>query len=347
MRSLHSSTWSRRGAVALAAALMLLPMLPTAHTASATATPLPVVAVPGYQVSVFATGTSAYSNPDSLTTDGTHVYVGYQNVTAKDGSDNFTSTVVEYTRQGTVVRTFTVLGHCDGLRYNPQTRQLWTLTDEDGNPHLTVINPATGASQLYRSLPAPHGGGYDDMAFVGNLAMIDASNPNLNKAGANVFPALDRVTLRHGSVVLTPMLMGNSSAVDLTTKMKTTLNLVDPDSLGFDPAGNLVLDNQGGSQLVFISAVGTSQAYVTSLPLGTQVDDTIWPTTATGRLLVADTSANTIYSLRTNFDTSTVYASTPNDSGVAGMVATIDLSTGIITPVAIGFKSPHGELFLP
>lgn len=35
---------------------------------------------PGHAVSVWATGTSAYFNPDPIDTDGTHVWVAYQNI---------------------------------------------------------------------------------------------------------------------------------------------------------------------------------------------------------------------------------------------------------------------------
>ncbi len=38
----------------------------------------------GYSVSVFAKGSGARSNPDSIVVDGQNVYVGYQNVTAKE-----------------------------------------------------------------------------------------------------------------------------------------------------------------------------------------------------------------------------------------------------------------------
>jgi hypothetical protein len=310
--------------------------------------PLPVVALPGYDVSVFAKGTAEYSNPDSILNDGVHVFVGYQNVTAKDGTDNQSSTVVEYTLDGKVVRTFSVLGHCDGLRMNPTTHLLWALSNEDGNPRLVTIDPTTGAETPYTFSPTAHGGGFDDIAFTHGMAFISASNPNLNKAGVNVYSALDRVRLSNGKANVTPVLMGNGTAIDLTSSnnAKISLNLIDPDSLTFSPEGNLVLDNQAGSQLIFISQVGTRQQYVTSLPLGNQVDDTIWPSSTHGRLLVSDTGANTIYALRTEWVDGIAYTATPNDSGVAGMVATIDQSTGILTPVAIGFSSPHGMTFL-
>ncbi|MDP9000219.1 MAG: hypothetical protein M3O46_08930, partial [Myxococcota bacterium] len=51
-------------------------------------TPPGVVALPGYTVSVFATGGTMYSHPDSLELDGTHVWVGYNmGVKTKDGTD--------------------------------------------------------------------------------------------------------------------------------------------------------------------------------------------------------------------------------------------------------------------
>ena len=41
----------------------------------------------GAKVAVFAKAAGRYSNPDSIEVDGSNIYVGYQNVTAKDGSE--------------------------------------------------------------------------------------------------------------------------------------------------------------------------------------------------------------------------------------------------------------------
>jgi len=46
-----------------------------------------IAATSGYSVRVFAKGSGAQSNPDSIVVDGQNVYVGYQNVTAKDGTE--------------------------------------------------------------------------------------------------------------------------------------------------------------------------------------------------------------------------------------------------------------------
>jgi hypothetical protein len=336
--------------LAVTALLFPLAALPIGGTHAQARTTPTVVTLPGYQTSVWARGTTAYSHPDSIFSDGQHIWVGYQNATAKDGSDHKSSTVVEYSLTGQVMRTFAALGHCDGLRMDPTTHLVWALSDEDGNPHLTTIDPTTGATQLYQFPKTPHGGGYDDMAFTHGLAFIDASNPTLDKNGINPYPALDTITLSNGQAQLTPVLMGNATSLDITSgnNKKVTLNLIDPDSMTFDPLGDLVLDNQAGAQLVFIKHPGISQQSVRSLIIGDQVDDTIWPSATVGRLLISDTASNQIVSLQSSaFPKGSVYAAAPNDSGVGGFVGTINLSTGFITPVAIGLSSPHGMVFVP
>jgi hypothetical protein len=94
-----------------------------------------------YAVTVFATGTTSYTQPDSIAVDGSNVYVGFGNGVAKDGSDHKTSTIVQYTTDGAVIHTFSVLGHNDGLRVDPATHLLWAVQNEDGNPNLAIINP--------------------------------------------------------------------------------------------------------------------------------------------------------------------------------------------------------------
>src|SRR3974390_2759569 len=66
------------------------------HDDSPCGLPAGLAALPGYSISVWARGTSDYSNPDSIEVDGKDIWVGYQNVTAKDGTDGKTSTIVEY-----------------------------------------------------------------------------------------------------------------------------------------------------------------------------------------------------------------------------------------------------------
>ena len=164
----------------------------------------------------------------------------------------------------------------------------------------------------------------------------------------NVFPAVDKMTLSGGKVNLTPILMGNATATDLIANAKVTLNEVDPDSMTVDNKGNLVLVNQAGNELVFISNPGTAQQKVSRVPVGDQLDDTVWATSAQGRLLVTDGVTNRVYWITpSHFTPGTVYTEAPNDSGVVDFVGVVDLSTGIITPIVIGFGQASGMLFVP
>jgi hypothetical protein len=336
----------RTTALASATAISLALTASTMHGAAA-APSVPIVALPAYQVSLFAKGTTDYSNPDSIIQDGQHVFIDYQNVTAKDGSDNKSSTVVEYNLDGTVVRTFSVRGHSDGMRMNPADHLLWTTSNEDGNPVLHTINTNTGVVTAYQFSGAPHSGGYDDLAFLGGQVYVAASNPTVNAAGVNVFPAIDRITLQGNTVQLTPVLMGDATATDTTTNSSVTLNEVDPDSMTIDPQGNLVLVNQAGNELVTLQNPCTAQQTVSRIPTGTQLDDTVWVTAAQGNLYVVDGKQNATYIIRSNFTPGTIFTEMPSDSGVGGAVGTLDPKTGFITPIAIGFKHPTGMLFVP
>jgi sugar lactone lactonase YvrE len=303
----------------------------------------------GYTVSLFAHSTK-YASPDALVVDGGHVFIDYQNSAAKDGSDNLSSNIVEYDMNGKELQAFTCPGHSDGMRMDPTTKLLWVTSNEDANPKMETIDPASGKVTPYTFPKAPHGGGYDDLYFLNGSAFVVASNPTLNSAGQNVFPALDKITLNNGQVSLTPILMGNATAIDTSTtpNSKVTLNEVDPDSLTNDTKGNLILINQGGSEIVTISNPGTAQQKVTRIPTGTQLDDTVWVTSSKGRLLIADaTSAQTYWLTAAHFSVGDIFTETPDDSGVAGLIGAVDPATGIITPIALGFAKPTGMLFVP
>jgi len=305
------------------------------------------VAASGYRVSLFAAGTMAYSKPDSIAAGAQHVFVGYQNNGNPDGSNHKPSTVVEYSLRGQVIHTFSVPGHNDGLRIDPSTGLLWATSNEDANALLTTINPATRALVTYRFPKTAHGGGYDDLAFMHGMIFIAASNPTLNAAGVNTSPALDKVALHNGMLTVTPVLMGDAKATDLTTHHTVTLNEVDPDSMYVTPQGDLMLDNQGGAEIVLVHNPGTAGQTVSRLPLGTQVDDTVWATSAQGRILVSDHGGNAVYAIRSTFNPGSAYSAAPGDSGVAGFVGSLDMASGTLKPVVIGLSSPGGMAFVP
>lgn len=337
------------GLIALAVFVNLHPAMKVQTTADRDSR-LAVVAVPGYHVRLFtkAIAEQKLSNPDSVVVDGGHVFIDYQNVTAKDGTDGKSSTVVEYNMEGELLKRWDIPGHSDGMRINPANHVLWTTSNEDGNPAFATIDPKAGVVTKYTFPAAPHGGGYDDLYFLNGKAFIAASNPTLDSSGNNVFPAVDEITLNSNHTIsLAPILIGNATAIDSTTKQPVTLDLTDPDSLSTDGDGNLVLVSQGDSELITIGDPGGSKQTVTRLSVGTQLDDTVYPSAA-GRLLVVDAGGSTYWiSKDTKFAADSIYTQAPNDSGVTNFVGTVDPKTGFITPIAIGFTKATGMVFVP
>lgn len=299
---------------------------------------------PGYSVSIFALNPPNTSSPDSVAIDGNKVYIGYGDGTKSDGSDNLPSTVAEFTMNGKLVRTFSVPGHNDGLRVDPTTHQVYALLNQDGNPKLTIINPRTGAEQTYTLPSINGGGGYDDLVFLKGQIFIDASEPELDSNGVNNNPVLGTLTLSGGQATVTPVLSGNTTAVDSATGQTITLNLTDPDSLGITPDGGLVIDGEADRNLVTVTNPGTPQQRVSVVSHPDFVaDDTIFAPAAKSSLLVADTSGGAVYLIKGYFDPGTAYISAAS----TGSVGTFDTTSGAFSPVITGLGSPHGLGFLP
>src|SRR5579862_4683243 len=143
----------------VASCILVMSVAGTVQARSLTASS--IVVNSGYTLKVFAKGTSAYSNPDSVDVADHSIFIGYQNVTAKDGTDHKTSTIVQYSFSGKVINTFSVPGHNDGLRFNNDTGLLWATSNEDGNPVIVTIDPDNGKITNYTVPATPHGGGYD------------------------------------------------------------------------------------------------------------------------------------------------------------------------------------------
>jgi hypothetical protein len=302
-----------------------------------------------FNVSKFASSTALYTGPDSIDVAGDRVFVGFTNNTATDGSDGKTSTIVQYTTDGTVVQTFAVFGHNDGLRVNPADGLVWAIQNEDGNPNLAIINPDNGAIATFK-LPAPHGGGYDDVTFIDDQAFISASSPTLDANGVNTFPAIVTVEISGKTVTLTPVLMGNAPGFNAVTGAPLTLNLIDPDSLTKTPSGGLVLSNQAANQVILIDKPGTPRQTASVLPVtsptGTSlsVDDTLFPKSRRGFLLVTDQSAGVIYKVQSDspLKRGTVFSAALN----AGILGELDLESGVLTPVVTVIAAPRGLAFL-
>ena len=303
-----------------------------------------VTALPPYTVSVFASSVPGeYFKPDSIALSGDRIFVGFGNGVATDGSDGKSSTIVEYDLNGNVITLFKVLGHNDGLRVDPRTKHLWAMQNEDANPNLVIIDPVSGSQKTYTFGPTPHGGGYDDIAFGSHDVFFSASNPANNP---NTAPAIVRAQLQGNMVSVSPVLLGTAMATDIPTNSPIALNLQDPDSMSFDPLGDLVLDSQSDGELVIVHNPGAQNQGVYHLALTlngspTQIDDTVYATSSHGFVLVSDRDGEMVYKISRNiFAPAAAYSATPNS------VATLDLDTGVLTDVVTGMVSPHGMAFV-
>jgi hypothetical protein len=302
-----------------------------------------------YTVSTFAAGVAgSYTKPDSIAVSGNRIFIGYGNNVSTTGSDGKSSTIVEYKMNGDIVRTFSVVGHNDGLRVHPKTKKLWAMQNEDANPNLAIIDPNSGTQTVYTFGPTPHGGGYDDIAFHGDDVFFSASNPANNP---NFGPAIVKGTI-HGSMVeVTEVLNASAIATDIPTDTAVTLNLQDPDSMAFNQFGDLVLDSQADGELIIVHHAGFDDQSVYHLQLnlngsGTQVDDTVIASSTYGVILVSDRDAGSdgsgiVYAISKNvFSPGAAYTATPNSVGA------LDFDTGLITNVVTGLASPHGMTFI-
>lgn len=302
-----------------------------------------VSAVPPYTFSSFATSKKPlYYQPDSIAVWNHQVLVGYGNNAKPDGTFG-SSTIVEYGLDGTVIQTFKVKGHNDGLKVDPRTNLVWALQNEDANPNLVILDPSTGLMKTYTFSKPAHGGGYDDIAFHGDNVYFSASNPANNP---NTQQAIVKATLSGNKVVVTPVLLGNAFATDITTGQPVQLNLQDPDSMRFDAAGDLVLDSQADGELIILHHPGAVDQSVFRVPLtsggsSTQIDDTVFPAKSQGVILVSDRDGETVYSVTAPF-----FGTDPFSAG-SNFVGQLNLSTGVLTPVVNGMVSPHGMHFIP
>jgi hypothetical protein len=162
-------------------------------------------------------------------------------------------------------------------------------------------------------------------------------------------------------VVLETVFNGNDSATDIATGNAVTLNLMDPDSMTIDPRGNIVVDSQADSELIFVrnpltgeQTLGRLNISQTTLlgtdgkPLAITLDDTAFAPRPKAFLLVTDVSggvSGVIYRVDAGtfgFEPGTAYSA----SDTLGLVGTLNLDNGVVTPVVTGFGSARGLLFV-
>ncbi|MBV9303956.1 MAG: hypothetical protein JOY62_14820 [Acidobacteriaceae bacterium] len=315
-----------------------LPLLTIALASSATVD----------KVSVFASGKAINATaPDSITIANGSIWVSYGNGADSTGLKG-SSTVVKYDRTGKVLKTFSIRGNVDGLKFDPETGIIWALQNQDGNSTLTLIDPETGiisGSPLSYAVKSSTRG-YDDVAFLNGKIYLSYTNPT--GPGDDTIQRLDNLDspLRL-SCVLQKGALGFNLATGVA-KQATTQN--DPDSLSTTPFG-LMLTSGDDGQLIFVQAPGTPAQSVSFLQLidstGAAVsglDDAVWTLTPKGTFFLSDTNNNRVLKIEvSNLLPSSLYASV----GSLNTVGNVDLDTGTVTPFITDVNGPHGLLFLP
>ena len=356
--ALLSATTLAAGAAAADAAT---PSAAASTSASSIATGIKLPA--GFHASVFAKG-GKLTGPDDITELDGHVFVGYQNGVGPNGEPSSTgntkSTVVEYTLRGKVVGSWSVVGKVDGLGSDPQRHFVIATQNEDSNSSLTTIRPLgeSGKAEIkhykYSENPLAHGGGTDSVIVRHGVIYLSASNPSPDANGTTFSgPALYTADLEGDTAVVKPVLKDDSVATNAVTGKQVTLNLSDPDSSEVVPqsvhryGGDVLLDSQGDGELIFLHHPDTRHQTATVLPISTQVDDTAFATEPCGTLFVVDNALDEILTVTGDFGRGQVFEAVPNDSTVIpGNLATLNLTTGQVTPFGSGFANPHGLLFV-
>ena len=327
-----------------------------------------------YTISVFAQAPGKL-RPDDLLQRGGSIFAVYQDNNNNPDGTNVPGTtpqseVIEYDTKGNVLQTFNVPGHPDGsLAFNATT--VWISSNEDADPLITVIDTSTNTLKTLTSdtAPLPGGGGLDDMKLINGVVYASASNPTLTLSpnpnlapystdssgatlafGVNTGPALFAITLNADGTTFhaAPALMSSTAATLLPGNTPVTLNMTDPDSSAIAPNGDLVIDSQQDSELVFVSGIGSNAQAVSALPLTLYgnpwpVDDTRWsPPSGTSFMLLSDNPAGLIYRIDSpgGFPPSQAY------SAGQGTVLQTNTTTGVMTPIYVGMNNPHGMIFV-
>ncbi len=327
-------------------------------------------------------GRQPVSAPDDITYLGGHVFVGFQNGVGPQGEPSPTgdkdSTVVEFDQSGHVMAQWDLAGKCDGLTADPASDRVIATVNEDANSSIYLIDPVAGTAAVkYRyNEPLPSHGGTDAIEVYDGMILVSASAPGTTGAAAPrpTYPAVYRVAFDNATHVATvqPLFYDEAHATVANTNSSEkgkseALALTDPDSNEDVPAyaarfaGDFMLTSQGDKEQIFVANAASAQPALSVLKLSDSVDDTAWPSDATGALYATDNGAGTVNKITGPFTKGTVLvAVTPCDANgapstcpgpgfAANYLGELDPDTGVITRVDVKGPSAavQGMLFVP
>src|SRR5580698_931139 len=327
--------------------------------------------------------TEALADPDDITVLGHDLFVGFQNGVGPQGEPsadgNTASTIVEFTPSGHVVRTWDIIGKCDGVTADQPAHLLIATVNEDANSSIYTITPrARPGTQVehYRyKVPLPHNGGTDAISVYHGLVLISASAPGTTgtlAAPQPTFPAAYSVRFRRAPHIaaVTPLFYDEATAkvANLGSGRGSIvkLALTDPDSNEDVPgfarrfAGDVMETSQGDEEQIFVQPRhGRFGSDLRVLKLTHSVDDTAWARSA-GTLYGDNTSHDWVEAVTGPFRRGEVFAAiTPCDEDSApatcpapgfppNSLGLLNPWTGVLTHVALRGPSfnPQGMVFI-
>jgi predicted secreted protein len=298
----------------------------------------------------FGSAPTGSSAPDSITMENGSFFVEYGNGADSTGAGG-SSTIVQYDKAGNIEHSYTVPGSVDGLKFNPYTKEIWALQNQDGNSTLTLINPVTHQVTGPLSFANPSATrGYDDVVFKGDKVFLSYTNPN--GAGDPTLVELVNGDRPTGTLLTTPILLDGAMGFDTVTGQTEVIPQTDPDSLKLAPNGDLILSSGADGTIIDVQNPGTANQAVSFTPIkgvtagNAGLDDVIKPSATAGTFHLTDTAGNTIYSFHaTGLNTNDYYTSVSSLGGFGQ----VDPTTGNFTPLVTGpnFASAHGLVFVP
>ncbi len=334
-------------------------------------------AAPGFKLTKLAPAPKGATNCDDLALLDGDLFMGCQNNVQSNGTGGpptpakDTSTLVEYTTAGKLVKTWAIKNKIDGVGADPLHHRVIVTLDEDANTRLVTVTPSAPAAQQvtnYAYSPDPRGtstpvalrtGGGTDSVTVDSMGNLFLTGSH---AGTKTGTATFEVSLTPpsspggtGTAALSPTFLDNATATNGNAGGGTVkLSLGDVDSAAIVPpsspkyAGDYVIDDQTALELVFASNLNSSTGLtVLKTPFG--LDDIRWATAAGGTLYIVDKGAqsplgiSSLYKLSGPFAKGTPYAA--ND-GQGDQVVSVNLTSGKLTPVVQGLGTSKGLVYV-
>jgi hypothetical protein len=351
-------------------------MVAGAPAAANAATSKKPTAAPGFKLTKLAAFPNSATNCDDLALLDGNLFIGCQNNVLSNGvggpptPKKDTSTLLEYTTSGKLVKTWTLTNKIDGLGADPLTHKVIVTLDEDANSRLVTITPSAPTAQQvtnYTYSPDPRGastppalktGGGTDTVTVDTAGhiLIAASHAGTITGTATFKAVLTPPSSpgATGTAALSPTFLDNATATNALTGASVPMALGDVDSATIVPpsspkyAGQYVVTDQTKLALIFAKDLNNGTG-LTYLPTQFGLDDLRWATANGGTMYVVDKGPQlplgigSLYKITGKFVKGGVYAA--ND-GVSDQVVRVNLVNGKTTPIVKGLGTSKGLVYV-